>query len=43
MLLRDQVIGALNLLGAVLRTFDAAGVRIGQALADIATISLPGA
>jgi hypothetical protein len=41
MRLRDQVIGSLNLLGAVPGTFDAAGVRIGQALTDIATISLP--
>jgi transcriptional regulator with GAF, ATPase, and Fis domain len=40
MRLRDQVIGALNLFRAVPGTFDAAGVRIGQALADVATISL---
>jgi transcriptional regulator with GAF, ATPase, and Fis domain len=40
MRLRDQVIGALNLFRAELGTFDPADVRIGQALADVATISL---
>jgi transcriptional regulator with GAF, ATPase, and Fis domain len=40
MRLRNQVIGALNLFRAVPGTFDAAGVRIGQALADVATIGL---
>ncbi len=40
MRLRDQVIGALNLFRAEPGAFDAADVRIGQALADVATISL---
>ncbi len=40
MRLRDQVIGALNLFRAEPGGFDAADVRIGQALADVATISL---
>jgi transcriptional regulator with GAF, ATPase, and Fis domain len=40
MRLRDQVIGALNLFRAQPGTFDPADVRIGQALADVATISL---
>jgi GAF domain-containing protein len=40
MRLRDQVIGALNLFRAVPGAFDPAGIRIGQALADVATISL---
>jgi transcriptional regulator with GAF, ATPase, and Fis domain len=40
MRLRDQVIGALNLFRAAPGTFDAADVRVGQALADVATISL---
>jgi GAF domain-containing protein len=38
--LRDQVIGALNLFRAAPGPFDPADVRIGQALADVATISL---
>ena len=40
MRLREQVIGALNLFRADAGEFDAADVRIGQALADVATISL---
>ena len=40
MRLRDQVIGALNLFAAAPGPFDQADVRIGQALADVATISL---
>jgi hypothetical protein len=40
MRLRDQIIGALNLFRADPGVFDAANVRIGQALADVATISL---
>jgi transcriptional regulator with GAF, ATPase, and Fis domain len=40
MRLREQVIGALNLFRADPGTFDPANVRIGQALADVATISL---
>jgi transcriptional regulator with GAF, ATPase, and Fis domain len=40
MRLRDQVIGALNLFRADPGPFDAADVRVGQALADVATISL---
>jgi transcriptional regulator with GAF, ATPase, and Fis domain len=40
MRLRDQVIGALNLFGAEPGVFDATDVRIGQALADVATIGL---
>jgi transcriptional regulator with GAF, ATPase, and Fis domain len=40
MRLRDQVIGALNLFRAGPGPFDPADVRIGQALADVATISL---
>ena len=40
MRLRDQVIGALNLFRAVPSAFDPADIRIGQALADVATISL---
>jgi GAF domain-containing protein len=40
MRLRDQVIGALNLFRAVPGAFDPADIRIGQALADVATISL---
>ena len=40
MRLRDQVIGALNLFRAVPGEFDPADVRVGQALADVATISL---
>src|ERR1700729_2002223 len=40
MRLRDQVIGALNLFRATPGTFDPADVRVGQAMADVATISL---
>jgi GAF domain-containing protein len=40
MRLRDQVIGALNLFNAEPGVFDAADVRIAQALADVATIGL---
>ena len=40
MRLREQVIGALNLFRAVPGAFDPADIRIGQALADVATISL---
>src|ERR1700728_328431 len=40
MRLRDQVIGALNLFRAGPGVFDPADVRVGQALADVATISL---
>src|ERR1700728_121898 len=40
MRLRDQVIGALNLFRARPGTFESADVRVGQALADVATISL---
>jgi GAF domain-containing protein len=40
MRLRDQVIGALNLFAAAPGPFDLADVRIGQALADVATIGL---
>jgi len=40
MRLREQVIGALNLFRAQAGAFDPADVRIGQALADVATISL---
>ena len=40
MRLRDQVIGALNLFRANPGTFDPADIRVGQALADVATISL---
>ncbi len=40
MRLREQVIGALNLFRVDAGEFDAADVRIGQALADVATISL---
>ena len=40
MRLRDQVIGALNLFRATPGAFDPAGIRVGQALADVATISL---
>ena len=38
MRLCDQVIGVLNLFRAARRAFDPANVRIGQALADVATI-----
>jgi hypothetical protein len=40
MRLRDQVIGALNLFGTGPGGFDPADLRIGQALADVATIGL---
>jgi GAF domain-containing protein len=40
MRLRDQVIGALNLFGAEPGPFEAADLRIAQALADVATIGL---
>jgi GAF domain-containing protein len=40
MRLRDQVIGALNLFRDTAGAFDAEAVHIGQALADVATISL---
>jgi hypothetical protein len=40
MRLREQVIGALNLFRSGAGPFDHAEVRIGQALADVATISL---
>jgi GAF domain-containing protein len=40
MRLRDQVIGALNLFRAAPGAFDPASVRVGQALADVATIGL---
>jgi len=40
MRLRDQVVGALNLFRTVPGPFDAAELRIGQALADVATIGL---
>src|SRR6202034_905312 len=39
MRLREQVIGALNLFRAVPGPFDPAGLRVGQAMADEATIS----
>jgi hypothetical protein len=40
MRLRDQVIGALNLFRGAAGAFDADSVHVGQALADVATISL---
>jgi transcriptional regulator with GAF, ATPase, and Fis domain len=40
MRLREQVIGALNLFRAAPGVFDPAEIRVGQALADVATISL---
>ncbi len=40
MRLRDQVIGALSLFRATPGGFDPMNVRIGQALADVATIGL---
>ena len=40
MRLREQVIGALNLFRASPGPFDPTNVRVGQALADVATISL---
>jgi GAF domain-containing protein len=40
MRLREQVIGALNLFRATGGDFDPASIRVGQALADVATIGL---
>jgi transcriptional regulator with GAF, ATPase, and Fis domain len=40
MRLREQVIGALNLFRVVPGAFEPADIRVGQALADVATISL---
>jgi GAF domain-containing protein len=40
MRLRDHIIGALNLFGSADAFFDAADVRVVQALADVATIAL---
>ncbi|HUZ24210.1 MAG TPA: GAF and ANTAR domain-containing protein [Streptosporangiaceae bacterium] len=40
MRLREQTIGALNLFRTTPGTFDTADVRVGQALADVATIGL---
>jgi GAF domain-containing protein len=40
MRLREQIIGALNLFRTDTGPFDPADIRIGQALADVATISL---
>ncbi len=40
MRLREQVIGALNLFSATPGALDPADIRVGQALADVATISL---
>jgi GAF domain-containing protein len=40
MRLREQTIGALNLFRATAGPFDPADIRVGQALADVATISL---
>jgi GAF domain-containing protein len=40
MRLREQVIGALNLFRATPGAFDPASIRVGQALADVATIGL---
>jgi GAF domain-containing protein len=40
MRLREQVVGALNLFRATAGSFGPANVRVGQALADVATISL---
>jgi GAF domain-containing protein len=40
MRLRDQIIGALNLFRTAPGAFDAESVHVGQALADVATISL---
>jgi transcriptional regulator with GAF, ATPase, and Fis domain len=40
MRLRDQVIGALNLFRAAPGDFDPVNMRVGQALADVATIGL---
>ena len=40
MRLREQVVGALNLFRTAPGVFDPADIRVGQALADVATISL---
>jgi transcriptional regulator with GAF, ATPase, and Fis domain len=40
MRLRDQVIGALNLFRVIPGPFDPDSIRVGQAMADVATISL---
>jgi GAF domain-containing protein len=40
MRLRDQIIGALNLFRATAGAFDPDSVHVGQAMADVATISL---
>jgi hypothetical protein len=40
MRLRDEVIGAMNLFMASPRRLDQTGLRVGQALADVATIGL---
>ena len=40
MRLREHIIGALNLFGSTDAVFDAADVRVVQALADVATIAL---
>jgi hypothetical protein len=40
MRLRDDVIGAMNLFMHTPRRLDATGLRVGQALADVATIGL---
>jgi transcriptional regulator with GAF, ATPase, and Fis domain len=40
MRLRDQIIGALNLFRTHTGPFDPVGMQVGQALADVATISL---
>jgi transcriptional regulator with GAF, ATPase, and Fis domain len=40
MRLRDQVVGALNLFGTMAGRLDPAELRVGQALADVATIGL---
>jgi transcriptional regulator with GAF, ATPase, and Fis domain len=40
MRLRDQVVGALNLFGTSTGRLDPADLRVGQALADVATIGL---
>jgi transcriptional regulator with GAF, ATPase, and Fis domain len=40
MRLREQVLGALNLFRATPGPFDPAAIRVGQAMADVATISL---
>ena len=40
MRLRDEVIGALNLFGAGTACFSSRDLRVGQAMADVATIGL---